>query len=106
MARKKGTPKTGGRRKGTPNRVTSEMRAWIEGLLYGSREQFERDLQDIEPRERVKVVLSLLQYVLPKRAAITPDGATLAEVHAVRGMLQGAPDSLIYEIVERLRNEN
>ncbi len=33
MPRPKGTPKTGGRRKGTPNRVTRELRQMIRDAL-------------------------------------------------------------------------
>ncbi len=31
--RRKGTPKTGGRQKGTPNKATVEVRAWARGVV-------------------------------------------------------------------------
>jgi hypothetical protein len=31
--RKKGTPKTGGRKMGTPNKATVEVRAWARGVV-------------------------------------------------------------------------
>ena len=60
-----------GRPKGTPNKITSTVRAWLLEVLNGNRDQFARDLQALEPAERVEVLLKLLPYVLPK--AVNPD---------------------------------
>ena len=64
MSRKRGSVKTGGRQRGTPNKVTSEIKTWVEAIICDGREQFQKDLHDLTPRERVKAILSLLQYVL------------------------------------------
>lgn len=60
-----------GRPKGTPNKITSTVRAWLLEVINGNRDQFTRDLQALEPAERVEVLLKLLPYVLPK--AVNPD---------------------------------
>lgn len=106
MSRSRGSQKTGGRQRGTPNKVTAEIRSWVEAIIYDGREQFQKDMQELTPRERVKAVLSLLQYVLPKQQALSPDGATLAEVRAVREMLQGAPDEYLFLIADKLANDS
>lgn len=37
MSRPKGTPKTGGRKAGTPNKVTQDAREWLTQLVEGNR---------------------------------------------------------------------
>jgi hypothetical protein len=58
-----------GRPKGSPNKVTADLREWIKELLDGNREQFIRDMQALEPYQRLVLWEKLLAYVLPKPAA-------------------------------------
>lgn len=69
MSRPKGTPKTGGRAKGTPNKVTYSLKEWITSLIDKQRTQIEQDLQELEPKERLQMMEKLMQYVIPKQAA-------------------------------------
>lgn len=69
MSRPKGTPKTGGRVKGTPNKVTYSLKEWITSLINKQRTQIEQDLQELEPKERLQMIEKLMQYVIPKQAA-------------------------------------
>ena len=62
----KGTPKTGGRQAGTPNKITSTVRNWIVELINNNREQVERDFQQLKPIDRLNMLEKLLPYVLPK----------------------------------------
>ena len=70
MARQKGTAKTGGRKRGTPNKITATTKQWIESVLEGNRAAFVACLGQLTPIEFVKVYLSLLNYELPKRQAV------------------------------------
>lgn len=63
----------GGRQKGTPNRVTRDLREWIERLIDDNRDQLEDDLQALDPKERLDVVEKYMQYVLPRRQAVRAD---------------------------------
>ena len=69
MSRKKGHPKTGGREKGTPNRVTSTQRAWVTQLIDDNREQIVKDLAKLEPKDRLMMIEKFMSYSLPKLAA-------------------------------------
>ena len=71
MSREKGTPKTGGRKKGKPNRVTADLREWINELLDDNRQLFIDDLGKIEPYQRLAMLEKLMAYIIPKMAAIT-----------------------------------
>ncbi|MEO6039793.1 MAG: hypothetical protein ABIQ93_15370 [Saprospiraceae bacterium] len=61
---KSGNPN--GRKSGAPNRVTSDLRQRILGLLDKNFDSLEADIQGLEPRERVNAWVKLLEYVVPK----------------------------------------
>lgn len=73
MSRAKGTPKTGGRQAGTPNKVSGSLKEFIADLLNEDREQMKEDLKAMRPKERVAAYLSMLQYVIPKQQAVSAD---------------------------------
>lgn len=70
MSRPKGTPKTGGRKAGTPNKVTQDAREWLTQLVEGNREQIERDLQSLDPKDRLQVLEKFMQYTILKLQAV------------------------------------
>lgn len=79
IGRPKGIPKTGGRQKGTPNRITKDVRAWLVDLISKNRRQLERDLQELDPKDRVMMLERLMQYVIPKKQAVKPDLSDLTD---------------------------
>lgn len=68
--RRKGTPKTGGRAKGTPNKVTGTLKEFVSDLIDKNRVQIERDLSTLSPRDRLYVLDKFMQYVLPKNQSL------------------------------------
>lgn len=71
MAFKKGqSGNPDGRPKGAKDKVTSNLRKWIDEFLSNNRSQIESDIAELSPSERVKFFLSLMNYVLPKRQAV------------------------------------
>ena len=73
MSRDKGTPKTGGRQAGTPNKVTKTLKEFVAEIIDGNREQIEKDLKSLRPKERLNVIVGLMQYVLPKQQSVRAD---------------------------------
>jgi len=53
-----------GRPKGSPNKVTAELRKWIYGLLADNREQIVCDLQKVSPEQRLAIYV--VGYAVPK----------------------------------------
>ena len=102
MGRKKGTTKTGGRTVGTPNKITGTVKEWITSIIDGNRQQFEEDLENLEPGERVRVISNLLQYVTPKIQSANPEELMEAEYQKLSELLDSAPDEVINEIVKRI----
>ena len=64
--------KTGGRKAGTPNKATKETRDWINDFIMSVREDIKRDFHTLEPQQRIRIFLQLLNYVVPKQQSIAP----------------------------------
>ena len=73
MSRIIGTPKTGGREAGTPNKITGTLKEFVANLVDDNREQIVKDLKALKPKERLAVLERLMQYVLPKQQAVSAD---------------------------------
>ena len=77
--RKKGTPKTGGRKMGTPNKATVEVRAWARGVVEDP--QVHATTLDLARTGRLApaVLIELLHYAYGK-----PKETTDLTVHVSR----------------------
>lgn len=58
--------KTGGRTKGTPNKVTQEVRELFSQLVRDNLPQLKKDLAALEPYQRVNAMMKLSQFIIPK----------------------------------------
>jgi hypothetical protein len=58
--------KTGGRTAGTPNRITSELRKTLKGIVAGEFESLPATLGELPAKERLELLIKLLPYCLPK----------------------------------------
>lgn len=67
--------KTGGRVKGTPNKLTALNRKAIEGVLadYNRSGLFTQDFLSLEPKDRITIAERLIQYTTPKMQSTTVD---------------------------------
>lgn len=65
--------KTGGRVKGTPNRLTKEIREILKNLIFTELENFQTYFDELEPKEKMEIVYKLMPYVLPKVKDISHD---------------------------------
>src|SRR5210317_1326905 len=57
--------KTGGRTIGTPNRTTAEIREHFQNLIAENLEQLNKDLKELEPLQRLKMIIELSKFVVP-----------------------------------------
>ena len=63
--------KHGGRQKGTPNRMTKELRSFLKDILYQELEKIQEHLETLKPKERVELLIKLMPYALPKVTSIS-----------------------------------
>ncbi len=67
MGLKKGvTNNPNGRPKGKPNKTTAEIKEIINQLVSNNIDKLQTDINSLEPKERIKVICFLINYVVPK----------------------------------------
>lgn len=54
--------KYGGRTKGTPNAITSDLRHFLNHMVS---QHLESDLMSLDPRKRAELLVRCLPYILP-----------------------------------------
>lgn len=104
MARKKndGRGRMGGRQKGTPNKVTSTLKDWLEALINDNRKQITEDLKIISPAQRLKILERLLCYVIPKQASLGIEAQVEAEYKAILQAMGNMDDEALNLLAEKL----
>ena len=103
MGQKKGkTGNPNGRPKGTPNKVTTDLRTWLSELWNDNRGQFEKDLKTLEPQQRLATLEKLLNYIIPKQQSIE---ATIENID-LRSLSEEQLDLIINNITKDLSDEN
>ncbi len=63
--------KYGGREKGTPNRITKELRSLLKDVLYEEIGALQERLDALNPKERVELLIKLMPYALPKVTSVS-----------------------------------
>lgn len=86
---KSGNP--AGRKAGSPNVVTSEVKEYVKIIVDDQRETFRERLAALDGEQYCRVYLKLLEFVLPKQKEIA---ATINETPKVQYTL---PDGTVVE---------
>ena len=63
--------KYGGREKGTPNRITKELRSLLKDVMYDEIGALQDRLDALNPKERVELLVKLMPYALPKVTSVS-----------------------------------
>ena len=69
MGLKGKTNNPNGRPKGSSNHNLAKLRFVIEKLVDDNLENIKDDIKVLEPKDRIKIIIDLLQYVVPKLQA-------------------------------------
>lgn len=74
----KGVPNTKGRRLGSQNKATANVRQMVQKLFEDNLPTLEQDFAQMKPTERVNAMLKLMQFVLPtlKAVQVNDDGTS------------------------------
>ena len=68
MKGKTNNPK--GRPAGVPNKVTKELRQIIDEFINDNIDKVKKDFEKLEPKDRIRLFVDLLQYAIPKYQSI------------------------------------
>lgn len=92
MGLKGKTNNPNGRPKGSLNHNTIKIRSAINEIIDGNLEKFKKDINNLEPKDRIRVIIDLLQYAVPKLQAtqLDIDGGTKSKFES---MLDGLCDT-------------
>lgn len=77
--RKPGTPRTGGRQKGTPNKITKSVRSTLLKFINRNIRTLQSDFDALEPKDRLTLIEKFLPYILPKQSAIKAEISDLTD---------------------------
>jgi hypothetical protein len=78
--------KTGGRKKGTPNKTTGQIKDMIVGLVGSQMEKWPTVINKMmkeDPAEAMKITARLIDYVLPKQTKIDLEGELKHKVEKI-----------------------
>ncbi len=70
-------------RKGRPNKAAKELRETVKSILETYAETMEEDLKALEPKDRLNILVRLLEFAIPKltRGEMTgPDGGPMQTI--------------------------
>lgn len=108
--RKRGRPpgkaKTGGRKPGTPNKVTSNLRQAVNDLIDANWGTIEKDLKKVDPKDRLTFLEKMMSYALPKLQSTTIDASvnTAARIDQLSfDQINRIMDHVIAENDEKIR---
>ena len=59
-----------GRKAGSLNRATKDIRDAFSLLIQNNIDTLQKDLDSLEPKERVKLLLDMAQFVVPKLRSV------------------------------------
>jgi hypothetical protein len=68
--RPKGLPRTGGRKLGTTNKVTKDLRETISSFLQKNASKMQEEYEKLDPREKLTFFEKLIKYSLPAMTAV------------------------------------
>lgn len=97
---KSGNPK--GRPRGTKNGARKDLISRIAAIMDNNIDTLQKDLDSLEPADRIKAITGLIGYVIPKKQAVSMEQSIDYEYHKLEVLLQNAPDEAINKIIERV----
>ena len=59
-----------GRPKGSPNKKLPEVRVAFKDLVQNNLEKLQNDLEQLSPRDRIRVIIELAKFVIPTLKAV------------------------------------
>lgn len=67
--------KTGGRKKGIPNKTTEELRDTVQAFIENNIDGIQENFDLLEPKEKLLFIEKMLNYSLPRMQATQLTGA-------------------------------
>jgi len=76
-----------GTRKGVPNKTTNEVRKAFQLLVENNLPKMQKDLDSLEPKDRIKFILDMAKFILPTLQAVSVDDLREEEVRGFNALI-------------------
>jgi len=63
--------KFGGRQKGTPNKLTKELRSILKDVLYEEIDRLPERLDELDTKNRLELLVKLMPFVFPRVQSVS-----------------------------------
>lgn len=94
MSRPRGLPKTGGRQKGTPNKVTRNLRQALNDFLENNIHELQNCFDQLDdPKDKLTLLIKLAEFAIPKMRAVD-------NTHVIEQRIDGMSDEQIEELID------
>lgn len=106
MPAPKGHPKSGGRKKGTPNKCDEKTKKKLSAIAYDNIEKVQRTLEEMEGKDYMWAMLKLFDKIVPNPVAIKMEGEMKSETTISQRdaeILKSIPSDVIASIAGQLQ---
>ena len=78
------------------------MAEYITAIVEDNLLQIQEDLDALEPQDRIRAIISLMGYVIPKQQAVNVQQTIDYEYQKMSDLLSEASDEVIEDIAEKV----
>ncbi len=91
-----------GRPKGAKNKASGRLAGLVATIVDNNMNRIQKDLDSLEPQDRIRAIVSLMGYVIPKKQAINVQQSLDYEYEKLNELLKNAPDEVVDAIAEKV----
>jgi len=95
--------KTGGRKAGTPNKTTQEIRDFMQSFLSEKFESLDEVFEQLEPKDKINAIIKMLPYLVPKQMQMD---VSATHKHETKQDLSKLTDAELYNLLELTEKAN
>lgn len=104
MAFKPGTSgNPGGRPKGSRNKADQELKQWLQMLVDGQRKQFEKDMKNIKPVQRLALLEKLMSFLIPKQQTMSTEDRLRIEYEQILSLIRQVPEEGLERLEDKIK---
>ena len=90
------------RPRGSKNKATRRLVDIVNKIVEDNLERLQDDLDLLEPHERIRAIISLISYSIPKKQAINVQQSLDYEYQKLTNLLEVAPDEVVDKIADKV----
>lgn len=72
-----------GRTQGSQNKTTKEIRETFKNLLENNLERIQKDLNELEPKDRIMFLLKLTSFVIPTLRSVEVNEMNIKDIEPI-----------------------